>query len=50
MRCFDVQLLGGLVLNEGRIAEMKTSEGKPCGYLGSISHALSGKGVCHYHE
>ena len=27
-RCFDVQLIGGLVLSEGRIAEMKTGEGK----------------------
>ena len=28
MRHFDVQLIGGMVLNEGRIAEMKTGEGK----------------------
>ncbi len=46
MRHFDVQLLGGMVLHEGRIAEMKTGEGKtlvatlPC-YL----NALEGKGV-----
>ncbi|MBQ6998539.1 MAG: preprotein translocase subunit SecA [Clostridia bacterium] len=46
MRHFDVQLLGGIVLHQGRIAEMKTGEGKtlvatlPC-YL----NALSGKGV-----
>src|ERR1035441_8955712 len=46
MRHFDVQLLGGIVLHEGRIAEMKTGEGKtlvatlPC-YL----NALAGKGV-----
>jgi preprotein translocase subunit SecA len=45
-RHFDVQLLGGIVLHEGTIAEMKTGEGKtfvatlPC-YL----NALSGKGV-----
>jgi len=45
-RHFDVQLIGGMVLHEGRIAEMKTGEGKtlvatlPC-YL----NALSGKGV-----
>jgi preprotein translocase subunit SecA len=46
MRHFDVQLMGGMVLHKGRIAEMKTGEGKtlvatlPC-YL----NALSGKGV-----
>jgi len=46
MRHFDVQLLGGITLHEGRIAEMRTGEGKtlmatlPC-YL----NALSGKGV-----
>ena len=46
MRHFDVQLVGGITLHEGRIAEMRTGEGKtlmatlPC-YL----NALSGKGV-----
>jgi preprotein translocase subunit SecA len=46
MRHFDVQLIGGIVLNSGKIAEMKTGEGKtltatlPC-YL----HGLSGKGA-----
>jgi preprotein translocase subunit SecA len=46
MRHFDVQLIGGMVLHEGKIAEMKTGEGKtlvatlPC-YLNS----LQGKGV-----
>ncbi|MEO7328283.1 MAG: preprotein translocase subunit SecA, partial [Minicystis sp.] len=46
MRHYDVQLIGGMVLHEGSIAEMKTGEGKtlvatlPC-YL----NALSGKGV-----
>jgi preprotein translocase subunit SecA len=46
MRHFDVQLIGGMVLHKGRIAEMKTGEGKtlvatlPC-YL----NALDGKGV-----
>ena len=46
MRHFDVQLLGGIVLHQGRIAEMKTGEGKtlvatlPC-YL----NALTGNGV-----
>ncbi|MBN8612890.1 MAG: preprotein translocase subunit SecA, partial [Deltaproteobacteria bacterium] len=46
MRHYDVQLIGGMVLHDGKIAEMKTGEGKtlvatlPC-YL----NALSGKGV-----
>ncbi|MCA3061596.1 MAG: preprotein translocase subunit SecA, partial [Rhodocyclaceae bacterium] len=46
MRHFDVQLVGGMVLNDGKIAEMRTGEGKtlmatlPC-YL----NAISGKGV-----
>src|SRR5215470_1602004 len=46
MRHFDVQLIGGMVLNSGAIAEMRTGEGKtlvatlPC-YL----NALEGKGV-----
>src|SRR5207253_9472173 len=46
MRHYDVQLIGGMVLHDGSIAEMKTGEGKtlvatlPC-YL----NALSGKGV-----
>jgi len=46
MRHFDVQLVGGIILHQGRIAEMKTGEGKTlvatlAGYL----NALSGKGV-----
>jgi preprotein translocase subunit SecA len=46
LRHFDVQLLGGLVLNEGKIAEMRTGEGKTLvstlpGYL----NALTNKGV-----
>ena len=46
MRHFDVQLIGGMVLNEGKIAEMRTGEGKTlvatlAGYL----NALSGEGV-----
>jgi preprotein translocase subunit SecA len=46
MRHFDVQLMGGMVLHEGKIAEMKTGEGKTLvstlpGYL----NALSGNGV-----
>jgi preprotein translocase subunit SecA len=31
MRHFDVQLIGGIVLHQGRIAEMKTGEGKDTG-------------------
>ena len=30
LRHFDVQLVGGLILNEGKIAEMQTGEGKTC--------------------
>ncbi|MCL4503321.1 MAG: preprotein translocase subunit SecA [Deltaproteobacteria bacterium] len=46
LRPFDVQLIGGIVLHQGKIAEMKTGEGKTLvatmpGYL----NALSGKGV-----
>ena len=46
MRHFDVQLIGGMALHEGQIAEMKTGEGKTlvstlAGYL----NALSGEGV-----
>ena len=46
LRHFDVQLIGGMALHEGQIAEMKTGEGKTlvstlAGYL----NALSGKGV-----
>ncbi len=46
MRHFDVQLIGGMALHEGQIAEMKTGEGKTlvstlAGYL----NAVSGKGV-----
>jgi len=46
MRHFDVQLLGGLVLHTGRIAEMKTGEGKTLvATLPSYLNALTGKGV-----
>ena len=46
MRHFDVQLIGGMVLNEGRIAEMKTGEGKTLvATLPVILNAMSGKGV-----
>ena len=45
-RHFDVQLIGGMVLNEGRIAEMKTGEGKTLvATLPVILNAMSGKGV-----
>lgn len=46
MRHFDVQLIGGMVLNEGRIAEMKTGEGKTLvATLPVILNAMGGKGV-----
>ncbi len=46
MRHFDVQLIGGVVLHRGRIAEMKTGEGKTLvATLPSYLNALSGKGV-----
>ena len=46
MRHFDVQLIGGMVLNEGRIAEMKTGEGKTLvATLPVILNAMSGKGA-----
>ena len=46
MRHFDVQLIGGMVLNDGRIAEMKTGEGKTLvATLPVILNAMSGKGV-----
>lgn len=46
MRHFDVQLIGGLVLSEGNIAEMATGEGKTLvASLASYLHALEGKGV-----
>ena len=46
MRHFDVQLLGGMVLHAGRIAEMKTGEGKTLvATLAAYLNALSGKGV-----
>jgi len=46
MRHFDVQLIGGMVLNSGRIAEMKTGEGKTLvATLSAYLNALSGKGV-----
>ncbi len=46
MRHFDVQLIGGMVLHEGRIAEMKTGEGKTLvATLAVYLNALTGKGV-----
>ncbi|MFT8243199.1 preprotein translocase subunit SecA [Roseomonas sp. BN140053] len=46
MRHFDVQLIGGMVLHDGRIAEMKTGEGKTLvATLAVYLNALSGKGV-----
>ncbi|MGC9965767.1 MAG: preprotein translocase subunit SecA [Syntrophobacteraceae bacterium] len=46
MRPFDVQLIGGLVLHQGKIAEMKTGEGKTLvATMPIYLNALSGKGV-----
>ncbi len=46
MRHFDVQLIGGMVLHDGRIAEMRTGEGKTLvATLAVYLNALAGKGV-----
>ncbi len=46
MRHFDVQLIGAMVLHSGRIAEMKTGEGKTLmATLAVVLNAISGKGV-----
>ncbi|MBL8485887.1 MAG: preprotein translocase subunit SecA [Rhodocyclaceae bacterium] len=46
MRHFDVQLIGGMVLNDGKISEMRTGEGKTLvATLPAYLNALSGKGV-----
>jgi preprotein translocase subunit SecA len=46
MRHFDVQLIGGMVLHTGKIAEMKTGEGKTLvATLPAYLNALEGKGV-----
>ena len=46
MRHFDAQLIGGIVLHQGKIAEMKTGEGKTlAATLPAYLNALSGKGV-----
>ena len=45
-RHFDVQLIGGMILHQGRIAEMKTGEGKTLAEtLPAVLNALSGRGV-----
>src|SRR5580704_16454491 len=46
MRHFDVQMIGGMVLNDGKIAEMRTGEGKTLvATLPAYLNALTGKGV-----
>ena len=46
MRHFDVQLIGGIMLHRGKIAEMKTGEGKTLvATLAAYLNALDGKGV-----
>src|SRR4030088_280806 len=46
LRHFDVQLVGGIVLHQGKIAEMKTGEGKTLvASLALYLHALAGKSV-----
>ena len=46
LRHYDVQLLGGLVLTHGQVAEMRTGEGKTLvATLPAYAHALKGKGV-----
>src|SRR6059036_3231291 len=46
MRHFDVQLIGGMILHQGKIAEMKTGEGKTLvATLAAYLNALSGRGV-----
>jgi len=45
-RHFDVQMIGGMILHQGRIAEMKTGEGKTLvATLPAVLNALSGRGV-----
>src|SRR5579863_1806883 len=45
-RHFDVQLIGGMILHQGRIAEMKTGEGKTlAATLPAVLNAMSGRGV-----
>ena len=46
LRHFDVQLIGGIILHQGRISEMKTGEGKTLvATLAAYLNALTGKGV-----
>src|SRR3979490_2235329 len=46
LRHFDVQLIGGMVLHDGSIAEMKTGEGKtPTATLAVVLNSLAGRGV-----
>src|SRR5512138_1143573 len=46
MRHFDVQLIGGMVLNSGKISEMKTGEGKTLvATLAAYLNGLTGRGV-----
>src|SRR5690606_24335849 len=46
MRHFDVQLIGGMVLHDGKIAEMRTGEGKTLmSTLPAYLNALTGQGV-----
>src|SRR3954468_19120006 len=46
MRHFDVQLIGGMVLHDGQIAEMRTGEGKTLtATLAVVLNALAGRGV-----
>ena len=46
MRHFDVQLIGGMVLNDGKIAEMRTGEGKTLmATLPVYLNAITGRGV-----
>ena len=51
MRHFDVQLIGGMTLHEGRIAEMRTGEGKTLvATLAVYLNALAGKGCTRGHR
>ena len=51
MRHFDVQLIGGMVLHSGSIAEMVTGEGKnPRGHPGGVSERLARSGRAHHHH
>ena len=45
LKHFDTQLMAGLILNQGKIVEMKTGEGKTCFYSSVSLNALTRKGV-----